>query len=87
MYGKPVGIETDLEGAYLLDALFTVGPTEYRAGEEGPITWQELRAYGDATHRLAEPWEFEAVMSMSRAYFNAKVQGRDVHSIAPVDRD
>lgn len=87
MYGgEAVGIETGLDGEYLLDALFKVGPTEFSRGEEGPISWVELAAYGQATQALSEPWEYEAVMSMSRAYFRAKQEGRDIHCIAPVDR-
>ena len=85
--GEAVGIESGIEGQYLLDALFAVGPTDWTGDREGPITWQELRAYGEATAALAEAWEYEAVMAMSRAYFRAKQEGRDVHCIAPVDRE
>lgn len=85
MYGQPVGIE-EIEGQYLLDALFTVGPTEWRQGDEGPISWAELGGYVSATGDLQDPWEVKAVMSMSRAYFRAKIEGKDVHCIAPVDR-
>lgn len=88
MYGgDAIGIERGIEGEYLLDALFAVGPTEYRAGEEGPITWGELGAYASATGDVSEPWELRAVMAMSRAYFRAKIEGKDVHCIAPVDRE
>ena len=86
MYGGPVGIE-ETEGQYLLDALFEVGPTEWRKGEEGPISWSELWGYAQATVDIVEAWEIKAVMRMSRAYYQAKQEGRDVHCIAPVDRD
>lgn len=86
MFGSAVGIEKGLPGEYLLNALFEVGPTEYRGGDEGPISWAELLAYGQATQALVEPWEFEAVMSMSRAYFRAKIDGKEVHAMMPVDR-
>jgi hypothetical protein len=87
MYGKPVGIEAGIDGEYLLDAFFRVGPTEWRQDQEGPISWAELQAYGIATQRLVEPWEYEAVMAMSKAYLRAKIEGKDVHCIAPVDRE
>lgn len=86
MYRQAIGIEKGLPGEYLLDALFEVGPTEWRQDQEGPISWGELQAYGKATLAITEPWEFRAVMAMSKAYFRAKVQGKDVHCIAPVDR-
>lgn len=88
MYGgQAIGIERGIEGEYLLDALFAVGPTEYRAGEEAPISWAELAAYAAATGDVSEPWELRAVMAMSRAYFRAKHDGKNIHSIAPVDRE
>lgn len=88
LYGKPRGIEKGIDGEYLLDALFIVGPTDWRGGEESPITWSELLAYGMATGSVTEAWEYEAVMSMSRAYYRAKNEGiADVFSIPPVERD
>jgi len=87
MYGHDEGIETDLPGMYLLDALFEVGPTEWRGDQELPISWTELTSYASATGDLSEPWEFRAVMGMSRAYFRAKVRGKDVHAIPPVELD
>ena len=88
MYGgKPQGIDPEIDGGYLLDALFAVGPTEWRQGEEIPVSWSELRAYGQATGVLSEPWEYEAVSAMSRAYFRAKQEGKDVHCIPPVERE
>lgn len=88
MYGTPKGIEAGIEGEYLLDALFAVGPTEWRGGEEGPISWAELAAYGQATGAITEAWEYEAVKAMSKAYFTAKhAATADVFSIPPVERE
>ena len=87
MFGKPVGIDHGLPGEYLLDALFEVGPSEWQAGNEGPISWQTLAAYVYATEFVSEPWECRALMAMSRAYFRAKVEGKDVHCIAPIERE
>lgn len=85
--GERVGIEAGIEGEYLLDALFTVGPTQWRGGEESAVEWSELLAYGKATLAVSEAWEYEAVMSMSRAYLQAKREGKDIHAMAPVDRE
>lgn len=87
MYGGPVGIEKGIPGEYLIDALFEVGPTQIRDGEEGPVSWSELSAYGQAVQAISEPWEFRAIMNMSKAYLRAKREGKDVHCIAPVDRE
>lgn len=85
--GEAVGIEKGIDGEYLLDVLFKVGPTQWRQGEESAISWQELAAYGQATGNLQEAWEYEAVMAMSRAYFRAKQEGKDIHCIPPVERE
>jgi hypothetical protein len=86
MLGGAQGIEEGIDGAYLLDALFTVGPDDPRDG--GAITWAELQAYAQATGDLQGAWEIKAVMAMSKAYVKAKLEGAaSVHSIPPVERD
>ena len=85
MFGGPRGIDEGLDGEYLLDALFEVGPSEYQAGNEMPVSWQALHAYASSTWAISEPWEFRAVMAMSKAYFRAKVQGKNPHAIEPID--
>ena len=87
MLGKAVGIEAGIEGEYLLNALFTVGPSQWRGREESAVEWSELLAYGKATRAVSEAWEYEAVMAMSRAYLQAKREGKDIHAMAPVDRE
>lgn len=79
-----LGIVDNLPGEYLLDALFAIGPSRWTGEIEGPITWEAIAAYKYATDRMTEPWECEAVMAMSRAYFHAKVRGKEVHAIQPV---
>jgi len=88
MYGgQAIGIEKGLPGEYLLDALFAVGPTEFVGGEETAVSWSELAGYMQATGAITEPWEAEAVRAMSRAYLDAKREGKNIHCIAPVDRE
>ena len=86
--GEPQGIDPDIEGGYLIEALFEVGPTQFVSGAELPIAWSELLAYSIATGDLPEAWERRAVMSMSKAYLRAKVEGAaDVFCAQPVDRE
>jgi len=86
MYGHDEGIETDLPGMYLEHILFEeVGPSIYEAGVERPVDWRDLDAYANRTGELSEPWESRAIIRMSRAYFRAKVRGKDVHAIPPVE--
>lgn len=83
MFGEPYGIKNDLPGEYLLDALFMVGP---EAKDGGPIMWAELVAFSQGTERISEPWELEAVMSMSKVYYSAK-NDTNIHSIPPFERE
>jgi hypothetical protein len=82
--GEEVGIDRGIEGQYLMDVLFAVGPEDRKHG--GEITWLELRSYCGPDGDWLQ-WELDAVMAMSRAYHRAKQEGKDVHCIAPVDRE
>ena len=83
--GGPRGIADDIPGHYLMQSLWAVGPSDPNTG--GPILWQELEAYANVSGKLQEPWEFEAVMSMSKAYVQEKTAGVNPFRIAPVDRE
>jgi len=85
--GDPRGTEPNIEGAYLLAALFEAGPTEWRDGIEQALSWPVLWYYARATGEITEPWEFRAVMAMSRAYVQGKRDGTNIHSIPPAERD
>lgn len=52
-----------------------------------PLPYAELEAYGRTTGRLSTPWEYETVRAMSEAYVSGLVEGRDLLSIMPVERD
>lgn len=86
MYGTARGINPDTPGQYLMQALWDVGPSRYDDKAEHPILWQELAAYASITGKLTEPWELNAVMSMSKAYVAEKTSGKNPLRIAPVDR-
>ena len=84
MYGVNRGIDAELPGLYLMEALFDVGPSDHATG--GPILWQEIAAYAKVTGQISEPWELKAVMRMSRAYVTELQNGKDPLRIPPVDR-
>jgi hypothetical protein len=86
MLGRAVGINNDLPGMYLMQALWDVGPSSYSSGNEGPISWQELAAYASVSETVSEPWELRAVMKMSKAYIAEKAGGKDPLRIPPVER-
>lgn len=68
----------------MVEALFEVGPVEYHSsGEPIPITWPTLWAFGQATGDLTEPWEYRAVIAMSRSYIDGKTRGEDVFCMPP----
>jgi hypothetical protein len=85
--GRQPPLVTLKAGQYLLDALMEAGPSKQDAmGGEGPLGWIDVWAYGQATQAIAEPWEFEALSRMSRAYVEGKIKGTHPLGIAPMDQ-
>lgn len=52
-----------------------------------PLPYVELHAFGQTTGRLSTPWEYETLRAMSNAYVWGLVEGRDLLSIMPIERD
>ena len=50
------------------------------------LPWTEIKAFGEATGRLATPWEYETASEMSAAYVSGLSEGRNLMSIMPIDR-
>ncbi|MFP4239515.1 MAG: hypothetical protein ACLFRZ_09435, partial [Rhodosalinus sp.] len=74
--GRPPPLVPLSAGQYLLEALIEAGPSKHDAmGGETALTWLDLWAYGQATQAVTEPWEFEALSRMSRAYVEGKMKG------------
>ena len=72
----------------MVEALFEVGPNEYHAtGEPVPITWPTLYAYAQGTGDLSEPWEYRAVIAMSRAYLMGLDRGKNIMCSPPGEWD
>ena len=84
--GRSLGLPDLNAGGYLLEALFQVGPMSQTQMGEAPLNWQELALYGHATQALSEPWEYQALFDMSRAYMAARRSGENPFSISPVDQ-
>jgi hypothetical protein len=73
-------------GGYLLEALFVVGPASRSAmGEAAQITWLDLWAYGQTTGAVTEPWEYETLMAMSRAYLDGLEHGKNHFALSPLE--
>ena len=70
----------------MLEAFFSIGPTFHTGMGEAPVPWSEIAAWTSATGTVLDPDEAETVVSMSRAYLNARHEGMDPHSIPPIKR-
>lgn len=75
------------EESYLLDALFEIGPSATAGmGAEIHVSWGEVWAYAQATQNLSEPWEFRAIVQMSKAFVRARREGESVFAIPPMEQ-
>jgi len=82
--GRKPPLVTLAAGQYLLDALMEAGPAKHDPmGGERPLEWIDLWAYSQTTRAVTEPWEFEALIRMSRAYVEGKVKGANPLAKAP----
>ena len=61
------GVDPHAEG-YLLNAAQNLGWVAATGFGPAPLTWAEIKAYGDCTGDLINPWEFQTVRDMSEAY-------------------
>jgi hypothetical protein len=69
-----------------METLFEVGPLSRSAmGELAPVSWLDFWAYGQATKAVDEPWEYEVLMKMSRAYLAGFQHGKNHFAISPLD--
>lgn len=74
-------------GGYLLDAMLRLPPTrplgqgQYRAAD-----WTEITGFAQATQRIKEPWEIEALFQMAQAFVAGMHTGEDLFGIEPVEQ-
>lgn len=55
----------------------------HTTGEAIPLSWGTIAAYAQCTHEVEEPWEFRALIKMSRAYHDGKAKGSDLFCMPP----
>ncbi len=51
-----------------------------------PHSWQEIKAFAEATGYVSAAWELECLMDMSRAYCSELSLSTDGFRISPMDR-
>ena len=56
-------------------------------GDPCPLTWSDLWTYGQATGAIDEPWEYEALQAMSRAYLDGYQHGKSHFAISPMEME
>lgn len=79
----------DIEaGAYLIDALMEAGPTlAHPMGGEMPLDWPTVAAYGQVMQTVSDPWEYKALIDMSRAYLAARIAGKSPLAMPPIEQE
>ncbi len=73
-------------GSYVIEAMQTIGPTRSNGMGEQPTDWDIILPFAQATGRLTETWEMEALAAMCREYLRGRTQGESPFGIAPVDQ-
>jgi hypothetical protein len=79
----------DIEaGTYLLTELFAAGPDKPAPmGGSMPLTSQDVWYHCLNTGLEWEPWERTTLVKMSEGYCSARLQGKDVFAIPPIEQD
>jgi hypothetical protein len=76
----------DDEIEYFINVFLDAGPSNQTPMGEVPLDWPSILAFAITTYRIAEPWEFQTIIDMSRGYVSAKQQGAKDLAVAPVDQ-
>lgn len=85
--GKPLALPEIGAGAYLLEAMFRIGPVRETGLNTSPPDWSEIDAFARQTGRISEPWEAEALFDMCQGYLEEIRAGENPLVIPPVERD
>lgn len=72
-------------GGYLLEAMSALDPLRNNGFGERATDWPEIKAFADATGRVSEPWELEALHSMCQCYFRGNQIGRNPLAHSPLE--
>lgn len=84
--GKPLGLPDIHAGQYLLDAMWRLRPSRNNGWGEVPTDWDQIAPFAAATKAISEPWEFDAIYDMCRAYCEGKADGKNPLSRPPTER-
>jgi len=74
------------EGAYLVEAMLVLGPIRSDGMGTRPADWSEIAAFAQATGRVSEHWESEALHAMCGGYADELRRGENPLSIPPTSR-
>jgi hypothetical protein len=75
-------------GFYLLEMLYEAGPVKAQPmGGIEALTWADLYPYIQLTTDGVEIWEARLLITMSKAFALGVNEGKNIFSIAPIDRE
>lgn len=71
-------------GSYLFEAMLALGPIRF-TGDAGrrAADWPEITSFMQATGRISEPWEAEALYRMCGAFLSGLTVGENPLGIFP----
>ena len=64
-------------GAYLIDAMWKLGPVRGDMNGARGVDWTELDAFARLTRAITEPWEAEALHAMCDGYAAEQAEVED----------
>lgn len=75
-------------GRYFIEAMVELRPMRVDSfGGINPPDWTELKAYGKLSGMVSEIWEYRLLMRMCKAYIAGYIEGKEILSIPPIERD
>ena len=72
-------------GQYLVDALAELRFADSFQGGLRSVSWTEIKAYGELTEAISEPWEARMLKGMSEAYVTGRSLGKQPLAKPPWD--
>ena len=86
--GLPIPYLEIETGEYLLEMLYEAGPVKaLPMGGIDALSWVDLYPYVTLMTDGIEPWEARQIIAMSKAFALGLDEGKNIFSIAPVDRE
>ena len=72
-------------GDYLFQDFWAVGPTVRASSGDRALGDAELYYYAKTRGFIAEPWEFEVLIAMSRAFIDGQNLGANEFALSPME--